>query len=85
MVFAPLVARTSVIAAETRIEILSGIPKVVLANRMACLKGGVVANVVVSTADYVRFATRYRFRPHFCHAADPGPRERTRSAMPRTT
>lgn len=27
-----------------------------LADRMGCLKGGVVANVVVPTPDYVRFA-----------------------------
>jgi hypothetical protein len=44
---------------------------VVLADRMGCLKGGVVANVVVPTPDYVRFATHYRFRPDFCEAADP--------------
>jgi transposase len=52
-------------------EILGGVPKVVLADRMACLKGGVVANVVVPTPDYVRFAAHYRFRPDFCEAADP--------------
>ena len=52
-------------------ETLGGVPKVVLADRMGCLKGGVVADVVVPTADYVRFATHYRFRPDFCHAKDP--------------
>jgi transposase len=52
-------------------EILGGVPKVVLADRMGCLKGGVVANVVVPSPDYVRFATHYRFRPDFCHAQDP--------------
>jgi len=52
-------------------EALGGVPKVVLADRMACLKGGVVADVVIPTPDYVRFATRYRFRPDFCHAHDP--------------
>jgi transposase len=52
-------------------EILGGVPQVVLADRMGCLKGGVVANVVVPSPDYVRFATHYRFRPDFCHAADP--------------
>ena len=31
----------------------------------------VVADVVVPTPDYVRFATHYRFRPDFCHAKDP--------------
>jgi transposase len=52
-------------------ETLGGVPKVVLADRMGCVKGGVVANVVVPTPDYVRFATHYRFRPDFCEAADP--------------
>ncbi|UUW92756.1 IS21 family transposase [Pimelobacter simplex] len=52
-------------------EVLGGVPKVVLADRMGCLKGGVVANVVVPAPDYVRFATHYRFRPDFCHGADP--------------
>jgi transposase len=52
-------------------EALGGVPAVVLADRMGCLKGGVVANVVVPTAGYVRFATHYGFRPDFCEAADP--------------
>ena len=52
-------------------EVLGGVPKVVLADRMGCLKGGVVADVVVPTPDYVRFAAHYRFRPDFCRAADP--------------
>ncbi|MET0729181.1 MAG: IS21 family transposase [Acidimicrobiales bacterium] len=52
-------------------EELGGTPKVVLADRMGCLKGGVVANVVVPTPDYVRFATHFGFRPDFCEAADP--------------
>lgn len=52
-------------------EELGGVPKVVLADRMGCLKAGVVANVVVPTPDYVRFASHYRFRPDFCEAADP--------------
>ncbi len=52
-------------------EVLGGVAKVVLADRMGCLKGGVVANVVVPSPGYVRFATHYRFRPDFCHAADP--------------
>ena len=38
---------------------------------MACLKGGVVANVVVPTPDYVRLAGHYGFAPDFCHAHDP--------------
>jgi len=52
-------------------EQLGGVPKVVLADRMGCVKGGVVANRVIPTPDYVRFATHYRFRPDFCEAADP--------------
>ena len=52
-------------------EVLGGVPGVVLADRMGCLKGGVVADVVVPTPDYVRFAAHYRFRPDFCHARDP--------------
>jgi transposase len=52
-------------------EELGGVPKVVLADRMGCLKGGVVANVMVPTPDYVRFATHFGFRPDFCEAADP--------------
>src|SRR5229473_7072005 len=53
-------------------EQLGGAPGTVLADRMGCLKGGVVANVVVPTAEYVRFASHYGFRPDFCQAADPG-------------
>jgi transposase len=52
-------------------ETLGGVPGKVLADRMGCLKGGVVANVVIPTPDYVRFATHYGFRPDFCHAHDP--------------
>jgi transposase len=52
-------------------EMVGGVPKVVLADRMGCLKGGVVANLVVPSPAYVRFATHYRFRPDFCNGADP--------------
>jgi transposase len=52
-------------------ETLGGVPRIVLADRMGCLKAGVVANLVVPSADYVRFATHYGFRPDFCHANDP--------------
>ena len=48
-----------------------GVPAMVLADRRACLKGGVVANVVVPTPDYVRLASHYGFGPDFCHASDP--------------
>lgn len=52
-------------------EQLGGVPANVLADRMGCLKAGTVATVVIPTAEYVRFATHYRFRPDFCHPADP--------------
>ncbi len=52
-------------------EHLGGVPHVVLADRMGCLKAQTVANVVVPAPDYVRFATHYKFRPDFCEAADP--------------
>jgi len=48
-----------------------GVPAKVLADRMACLKGGVVANVVVPTPDYVRLASHYGFALDFCHGQDP--------------
>ena len=53
------------------LEVLGGVPGKVLADRMACLKGGVVANVVVPAPGYLRFAAHYGFRPDFCEAADP--------------
>lgn len=52
-------------------EELSGVPAAVLTDRMACLKAGVVANVVVPHPEYVSFAAHYGFRPDFCEAADP--------------
>src|ERR1022692_1432685 len=52
-------------------EVLGGVPGKVLAHRMGCLKGGVVANVVVPAPEYLRFAAHYGFRPDFCEAADP--------------
>jgi transposase len=70
--FAPdeTAATTMALLAEC-FETLGGVPAKVLADRMGCLKGGVVANVVIPTPDYVRFATHYGFRPDFCHAHDP--------------
>jgi hypothetical protein len=53
------------------LEELGGVPGVVLADRMACLKGGVVANKVVPTPAYVRLASHYGFRPDFCQGGDP--------------
>ena len=52
-------------------EMVGGVPGKVLADRMGCLTGGVVANVVVPAPEYVRFAAHYGFRPDFCEAADP--------------
>jgi transposase len=63
-------ATTMALLAEC-FETIGGVPGKVLADRMGCLKGGVVANVVIPTPDYVRFATHYGFRPDFCHAHDP--------------
>src|SRR6266498_6077096 len=42
-------------------EVLGGVPGTVLADRMGCLKGGVVANVVVPAPEYLRFAAHYGF------------------------
>ena len=50
---------------------IGGVPARVLADRMGCLKGGAVANVVVPTVEYVRLASHYGFTPDFCHAEDP--------------
>lgn len=52
-------------------EVLGGVPAVVLADRMGCLKGGVVADVVVPAPGYVAFARHHGLRPDFCEAADP--------------
>jgi transposase len=64
-------AQTTLALLAECFEELGGVPSVVLADRMGCLKGGVVANKVVPTPGYVRFAAHYRFRPDFCEAADP--------------
>ncbi len=63
-------ATTLALLAEC-LEALGGAPGVVLADRMGCLKGGVVANVVVPAPGYLAFALHYGFRPDFCEAADP--------------
>lgn len=64
-------ATTTLALIAEALAAIGGVPIKVLADRMACLKGGVVANVVVPTPDYVRLATHYGFRPDFCHANDP--------------
>ena len=52
-------------------EELGAVTAVVLSDRMACLKNGIVANVVVPHPEYVRFAAHYGFRPDFCEGGDP--------------
>ena len=64
-------AETTLAALAACFEYLGGVPKTVLADRMGCLKGGVVANVVIPSPAYVRFAMHYGFTPDFCEAADP--------------
>lgn len=64
-------ATTTMALVADAFAVIGGVPGKVLADRMACLKGGVVANVVVPTAAYVRFASHYGFSPDFCHASDP--------------
>ena len=64
-------AETTMAALAQCFEAMGGVPKTVLSDRMGCLKGATVANVVVPTADYVRFANHYSFRPDFCEGADP--------------
>ncbi len=64
-------ASTTLALIAEALAAIGGVPARVLADRMACLKGGVVANVVIPTPDYVRLATHYGFAPDFCHANDP--------------
>jgi transposase len=64
-------ASTTLALIAEALSAIGGVPARVLADRMACLKGGVVANVVVPTPDYVRLAGHYGFAPDFCHANDP--------------
>lgn len=64
-------ATTTMAMIAEALAVIGGVPAKVLADRMGCLKGGVVANVVVPTANYVRFATHYGFRPDWCHGNDP--------------
>jgi transposase len=53
------------------LEELDGVPAVVLSDRMACLRAGIVANQVVPHPEYVRLAAHYGFRPDFCESGDP--------------
>ncbi len=52
-------------------EEIGGVPAVVLADRMGCLRAGTVANVVVPHPTYIEVAAHYGFRPDFCEARDP--------------
>jgi transposase len=64
-------SETTLAALAACFEYLGGVPKTVLADRMGCLKGGVVANVVIASPDYVRLSTHYGFAADFCEPADP--------------
>jgi transposase len=64
-------AETTLAMLAECVEVLGGVPGTVLADRMGCLKGGVVANVVVPAPAYLQFAAHYGFRPDFCQAHDP--------------
>jgi transposase len=48
-----------------------GVPEKTLTDRMGCLKGGVVANLVIPTEAFISFAAHYRFTPDWCEASDP--------------
>ena len=52
-------------------EVIGGVPAVVLADRIGCLRGPIVADRVVAHPNYVRFAAHYGFRPDWCESADP--------------
>ena len=64
-------ATTTLALIAEALAAVCGVPVKVLADRMACLEGGVVANVVIPTPDYVRLASHYGFSPDFSHANDP--------------
>lgn len=64
-------ASTTLAMTAEALAAIGGVPAKVLADRMGCLKGGVVANVVVPTPQYVRFAAHYGFRPDWCEPGDP--------------
>ena len=52
-------------------EELGGVPKVVLADRMGCLKGGVVAKRLSRPPTMFGSRCITAFRPDLCQAADP--------------
>ncbi|MEA2027230.1 MAG: IS21 family transposase, partial [Chloroflexota bacterium] len=53
------------------LELLGGVPGTLLTDRMGCLKGGIVAGLMVPAPGYVAFAAHYGFAPDFCEAGDP--------------
>jgi transposase len=57
-------ASTTLAMIAEALAAIGGVPAKILADPMGCLKGGVVANVVVPTPDYVRFAGHYGFSPN---------------------
>lgn len=64
-------ATTTLAMIAEALAVIGGVPAKVLADRMGCLKGEVVADVVVPTADYVRLASHYGFAPDWCQAGQP--------------
>jgi transposase len=52
-------------------EVLGGVPGAVLADRMGCLKGAVVAGVVVPTAEYVQLRWPLRVPAGFLRGSGP--------------
>ena len=66
---------TLALIAET-LAAAGGVPAKVLADRMACLKGGFVTNVVVPTPDYVRLAPITGSPPTSVTPATRSPRHR---------
>ena len=66
-------------------EVMGGVPGKVLADRMGCLKGAVVANVVVPTGHNVRFVGHYGVWPASVRRRTPNRRGSwsTWSAVPR--
>ena len=66
---------------------IGAVPARVLADRMACLKGGVVADVVIPTAEYVRLASHTASRQTSAMPMIPNRRGswRTCVAMPNAT
>jgi transposase len=52
---------TTLVFLAEALQECGGVPGKLLTDRMACLKGGVVANVVIPTPDFIRLAGHYPF------------------------